>query len=353
MKYYTGLIIFVSGLLMFQPCSRGLDECDFFNDGPKEVKAQLPAESKILFDKGTSWDPVWFEDGRAVAFLTNNGAGDDIGVVYIKDGSFKQITHDGGKKSSLNLVPGGKGYIYVAGMGNERKVVFIRAKAGKGPKVIGRGWNPAVNKNGKSLLCDTRSGPVLYKNIRSDRQGKTVPFPEMESVTDAYPRFAGRNKIVFCQDGDVYLADMSSKGLAPIAQKSMTYLTYYEKAVVSPGMKRIAVFSTNAAALSKPVSVWTMPYPPQEKDKLAEVCLGDLVQWIDDDTLLIIRGGVCYKVKAAASADPEMMVKGMDAAVSPDANSIAVEYIHNDTNDDGLVNWKDNKILLLKEGGCD
>ena len=337
------------GLLAVSP-SLLADQQDLENflDGgakkPAATKAVPSGVRVLLAPKTKVWAPVWLPDSRRIVCLSDE-PGQPVWVVDAHDG-IKVALGQAGPKSSLAVLPDGR-LLYVAGKDAQRSIHLLSIGERR-ETMLGIGWNPAVRGDGKEVVCDTSQGPVVLAVDELQARAIKVPLPGERTAEDSYPRFAG-DAVLYAQEGHVYRWDRDSAKPQRIAAQNMQDLTFYQWALPSPDGSRAALFSTNASALSKPPSIWLLSLAGEDRRPL-EVCLGQPLQWIGNQGLLILRSGSLCRVSAAAGANADVLLEGIaGATLSPDGKRLALLCVVQDTNADGQINWRDGTSLLLKE----
>lgn len=323
---------------------------DFLGAGatklPEKAKS-LPEGARVRHaPPGRAWNPVWLPDGKRIAFLCDDG-GEAVWIMDADTGAPARLTKNADSKSSLQCLPDGR-IMYVVGKGKDRGIHVLFAD-GSSDNLIATGWNPSPSPDGKNIVADTDTGPVLVPIGENSATPKKLPFPDVTVKDDACPRFVGSDKVVYAQEGHIYLIHLKDGKSERILEQNMKDLTYYAHAMASLDGLTLAVFSTNASALSKPPSVWLISLPGG-RSVFGEVAQGSLLQWIGNDWLLILRSGDLCQVRAVPSGAVEVLAKGaLGGAVSPDGKRLVMEFVFKDTNKDGEVNWKDGSALLIKE----
>ena len=340
--------------------------------GPVQVRP-LPEGSRVLLaPKAKVWNPVWHTDGRTIACLANHG-GDAVWLVDVQTGAAQRITRDPAPKSSLGLLAGDR-WLYVSGTGSARTVHLLAAD-GSRDEELAVGWNAAPSADGQAIAFDTPLGPQVARLDARPLQPRRLPLPELKTVGDAFPRFvtihprtvtapsgspAGPNgrqvpgpapateAVVFAQEGHVYLVHLPDGKLERIAERNMQDLAYFVFGIPSPDGAAVALFSTNAAALSKPASTCVVSLAGDRRPR--EVSLGKVQQWLDSDTLLLLQNGQLCTTRAVPGAQATLQAaRTTGGSVSPDGKRLAFEFAFQDTNGDGQVDWRDGTSLLLKD----
>ncbi len=345
---FNAILLFAIMILTTASSLAGQPDLESFLDGgpkkPVQPKA-LPPGAKVLWSsKAKVWDPVWL-DGQRLACLSDE-PGQPVWVLHVPDGAQTRFGQPG-VKSSLAVFPDGR-LAYVAGKGEQRSLHLLSIVDGR-ETVLGKGWNPAVRRDGNEIACDTAQGPMVCILDQTPPRGIKIPLPDARTVEDGYPRFLSDGAILYAQQGHVYLWDRRSNKPQRIAAQNMQDLTFYQWALPSPDGRHAALFSTNASALSKPPSTWLAPLVGEDRTP-REVCLGQPVEWIRSQALLVLRSGNLCRVAAAAGAKAEAIVEGVaGAALSPDGKRLALLCTTQDTNGDGQIDWRDGTSILLKD----
>jgi len=313
--------------------------------GPARTRP-LPEGSRVLLaPKAKVWNPVWHTDGRTIACLANDG-GDAVWVVDVQGGEARKITRDTAAKSSLGLLADGR-WIYVSGAGPQRKVRMASAD-GSQDEELASGWNPTPSPDGQAIAFDTPRGPQIARLDARPLRPRRLPFPELKTVDDSFPRFVGPEAVVFAQEGHVYLASLKDDTLERIAERNMKDLAYFVFGIPSPDGDAVALFSTNAAALSRPASTYVVSLAGDRRP--GELSLGKVQQWLGSDTLLLLRSGDLCTVGATPGAKAAIQAAGATGgAASPDGKRLAFEFVFQDTNGDGQMDWRDGTSLLIKD----
>lgn len=308
-----------------------------FLDSPARPSARqeksLPPGARVLWaPQGNVAEPAWTSDSRQTVCLCDA----DIWTIDVATGAPARLRADPGPKSTLLVLPGGR-FLYVSGQASGRRIRLL-SPADNRDLPLAAGWNPDPSPDAGQIVFDSPDGPATLSLIAKNASPVRLSLPATLRE-DAQPRFTTGNRIVFCQEGNVLIYDLDRRRLDVVARQNMTDLTYYGAALPCPDGRRLALFSTNASALSKPASAWLLA--GQDAQELGP---GRPLQWIGAERLLILRSGALW----LSALRPEILVPGAAAgAASPDAAQLAFCAPLQDTNADGQVDARDAASLCV------
>jgi len=293
--------------------------------------------------KGNDKFAIYSPDGEKIVFIRQENSKEGIWLLDIKEKKEYLLTGQLNSPKDICFSSDSRRIVF----SSEGKIYLLDVSflSDVKKKYLVNGERPVFSPDGEKIgFIKNRKICVLDNGEEKELTG------EYSNLDIAW---VNGEEIIFCGDGNIYILNIKDKKVTLISElrEKLGNNLYYTKIYVSPNKKEvIAVVPMGLVAPGEDLTraVGDVLYLVK-KDSFEEISYGRNPCWSSDSKKIVFEDeeeiyiySITEKRKIKLTDDNYLDERPV---FSPDGKSIIFSSVRRDTNNDGIINWKDSSDI--------